>query len=31
LTASLLPGNGVVERSSRSQLLHYAPARKFYA
>jgi hypothetical protein len=28
LTASLLPGNGVVERSSRSQWLHYAPAMK---
>jgi hypothetical protein len=27
-TASLLPGNGVVERRSRSQWLHYAPAMK---
>ena len=26
LTASLLPGNGIVERSSRSRWLHYAPA-----
>jgi hypothetical protein len=28
LTASRLPGNGIVERSSRSQWLHYAPAMK---
>ena len=28
LTASRLPGNGIVERSSSSQWLHYAPAMK---
>jgi hypothetical protein len=28
LTASRLPGNGIVEGSSRSRWLHYAPARK---
>jgi hypothetical protein len=28
LTASRLPGNGIVERSSRSQCLHYAPGMK---
>jgi hypothetical protein len=28
LTASRLPVNGIVERSSRSQWLHYAPAMK---
>jgi hypothetical protein len=28
LTASRLPGNGIVERSSRSRCLHYAPAMK---
>ena len=28
LTASRLPGNGIVERSSRSQWLHYAPGMK---
>jgi hypothetical protein len=28
LIASLLPANGIVERSSRSRWLHYAPAMK---
>jgi hypothetical protein len=28
LTASRLPGNGIVERSSRSQCPHYAPGMK---
>src|ERR1700677_1060307 len=28
LTASRLPGNGIVERSSRSRWLHYAPGAK---
>jgi hypothetical protein len=28
LTASLLPGSGIVGRSSRSRWLHYAPAMK---